>query len=353
MTGHIELRDVSKRFGDAAAVTALSLSVPKGEMVSLLGPSGCGKTTTLNLVAGFLQPDEGTILIGGKPVHDQPPYRRNLGMVFQNFALFPHLTVFQNVAFGLRMRGDRPAEIERRVREALAMVELSGFDNRYRGELSGGQSQRVALARAIVVEPIALLLDEPFSALDANLREQMRSEVRAIQQRIGITTIFVTHDQSEALAMSDRVVVMSRGRIEQAGTPQEIYNRSANTFVARFVGQMNLLKGVVVEKSADSAIVLAGQLRLEVGDARALTAGEAVTVGLRPESIRIVSEDQEGFAGSVTEAAFLGATTQCVVDVQGVQLKVQAQNSRRYQPVGPGAPVKVAWNREDVHVVAA
>jgi putative spermidine/putrescine transport system ATP-binding protein len=350
MSAHIELRDVSKRFGGTAAVERVSLRVQQGELVSLLGPSGCGKTTTLNLIAGFLDPDEGQIVINGKSVGGVPPYRRNLGMVYQNFALFPHMTVFDNVAFGLKMRRVPNDEIRTRVEEALALVELGGHAQRYRSELSGGQSQRVALARALVVRPTALLLDEPFSSLDANLREQLRVEVRAIQQRVGITTIFVTHDQSEALAMSDQVVVMNKGRIEQSGSPTEVYNGSANTFVARFVGQTNLLEGAIIESAGGHCTVGVGPLRIRTR-AAAGAIGKAVTVGIRPEAIVVdpgIAMDNVLDATLVHET-FLGAITHCLVDVRGIPLRVQLQNARVGRAAG--SSLRVGWNAASAHVI--
>lgn len=350
MTAHIELRDVAKRFGATAAVHSLSLSVRKGELVSLLGPSGCGKTTTLNLIAGFLDPDEGDIVIDGRPVTDIPPYRRNLGMVFQNFALFPHMTVFDNVAFGLNMRKLGRREIETRVGEALELVELGGYRGRYRSELSGGQCQRVALARALVVQPTALLLDEPFSSLDANLREQLRLEVRAIQQRVGITTIFVTHDQAEALAMSDQIVVMNKGRIEQVGTPGEVYHASSNEFVARFVGQTNLLKGTLVGCSDGRCTVQIGPLRVRAQMRGSRASGEA-TIGLRPEAIRLDPEDEceNRFEATLVQQTFLGATTHCVLDLEGVPLRLQLQNMQI--ATAPGGRILVGWKADSAHVI--
>jgi len=228
----VELREVTKRFGRAVAVNQLSLDVRAGEFLTLLGPSGCGKTTTLNIVAGFLDPDEGTIALRGRQVNFLPPFQRDTSMVFQSYALFPHMTNFENVAFGLRMRGVSDGDIKRRVLQSLEQVQLAGLDDRYPRQLSGGQQQRVALARAIVTEPTVLLLDEPLSNLDLKLRESMRLELKALQHRLGLTTIYVTHDQSEALVMSDRIVVMHQGRAEQVGTPLDIYERPATPFVA-------------------------------------------------------------------------------------------------------------------------
>jgi putative spermidine/putrescine transport system ATP-binding protein len=239
------LQGLRKRYGDREVVCGVDLTIARGELVCLLGPSGCGKTTTLNLVAGFAEPDAGSILVDGHAVERLPPHRRNMGMVFQNYALFPHLSAFENIAFGLRLRKLPTDEIERKVQSTLALTHLEGFERSLPRELSGGQQQRVALARALVIEPTVLLLDEPFSNLDAKLRRTMRDEVRQIQQRIGITTIFVTHDQEEALAISDRVAVMSGGAIEDVGTPFAIYHRPRSRFVASFVGDLNEIPGPI------------------------------------------------------------------------------------------------------------
>ena len=237
----VSLTNIVKRFGDFTAVHKMSLDIAEGSFVTLLGPSGCGKTTTLRMIAGLLDPSEGEIAIKGKRVNDVPIHKRNLGLVFQNYALFPHKTVADNVAFGLKYRNVGKEEMRRKVADALELVQLPDLGGRYPKELSGGQQQRIALARAIVIEPDVLLLDEPLSALDANLREDMRVELKRIQQRIGVTTVFVTHDQTEALAMSDQIIVMSKGRVEQVGAPEEVYNTPASEFVAQFLGASNLL----------------------------------------------------------------------------------------------------------------
>ncbi len=242
---YLKLQGLRKRYGDREVVCGVDLPIARGELVCLLGPSGCGKTTTLNLVAGFAEPDAGSIVVDGHAVERLPPHRRNMGMVFQNYALFPHLNAFENIAFGLHLRKLSAGEIERKVRSALALTHLEGFERSLPRELSGGQQQRVALARALVIEPTVLLLDEPFSNLDAKLRRTMRDEVREIQKRTGITTIFVTHDQEEALAISDRVAVMSDGTIEDVGTPFAIYHRPRSRFVASFVGDLNEIPGPI------------------------------------------------------------------------------------------------------------
>lgn len=253
----VTLSNIVKRFGTFTAVHRMSLDIPDGSFVTLLGPSGCGKTTTLRMIAGLLDPTEGDISIKGRRINDVPIHKRNLGIVFQNYALFPHRTVAENVAFGLKYRGVARPEIERRVQAALELVQLPHLAGRYPAALSGGQQQRIALARAVVIEPDVLLLDEPLSALDANLREDMRVELKNIQKRIGVTSVFVTHDQSEALAMSDSIIVMSDGRVEQVGPPEEVYNTPATEFVARFLGAANILR-------ADCVGVQGGEVGIEV-----------------------------------------------------------------------------------------
>ncbi|RKT32824.1 putative spermidine/putrescine transport system ATP-binding protein [Roseovarius halotolerans] len=251
----VTLNNIVKRFGNFTAVHRSSLEIAEGAFVTLLGPSGCGKTTNLRMIAGLLDPTEGEILIGGKRVNDVPIHKRNLGLVFQNYALFPHKTVAENVAFGLKYRDVPSSDIPRRVQEALELVQLPDVGDRYPKALSGGQQQRIALARAIVIEPDVLLLDEPLSALDANLREDMRVELKRIQERIGVTTVFVTHDQSEALAMSDQIVVMSAGRVEQVGAPEEVYNTPSSEFVANFLGASNILEGKCTDIGADKVAI--------------------------------------------------------------------------------------------------
>ena len=251
----VHLKNIVKRFGSFTAVHRTSLEIPEGAFVTLLGPSGCGKTTNLRMIAGLLDPSEGAIEIGGRRVNDVPIHRRNLGLVFQNYALFPHKTVAENVAFGLKYRDVAKADIPAKVQAALELVRLPQMGGRYPRELSGGQQQRIALARAIVIEPDVLLLDEPLSALDANLREDMRVELKRIQDQIGVTTVFVTHDQSEALAMSDRIVVMSNGRVEQVGAPQEVYNTPASAFVATFLGASNILEARCTERANGTAVL--------------------------------------------------------------------------------------------------
>lgn len=285
----VRLDGVIKRFGDVVALHELSLPVMRGELMTLLGPSGCGKTTVLNLVAGFFGTDGGEILIDGKRVNDVPTYRREIGMMFQNYALFPHMTVAANVAYGLKMRGLAKADVTRRVTDALALVKLAGYEDRRPRQLSGGQQQRVALARALVIDPKVLLLDEPFSALDKNLRASMQVELRDIQRKLGVTTIFVTHDQSEALSLSDRLAVMSEGRIRQLGTPEDVYRRPSDRFVASFVGDTNVLRGRLDRIDESHAIVAVGTARIKVpaGPLRGVAASAPVDLFMRPEQLAV------------------------------------------------------------------
>lgn len=295
----VRLDGVLKRFGDAIALHKISLIINEGEFITLLGPSGCGKTTLLNLMAGFTETDGGEIFIDGDLVTEIPPYQREIGIVFQNYALFPHMTVEKNVGYGLRMRGVSKAEIAGRVEQALALVKLAGYGHRKPRELSGGQQQRVALARALVIRPKVLLLDEPFSALDKNLRLSMQVELKAIQRKLGVTTVFVTHDQGEALSMSDRVVVMSAGHVRQIGTPDEIYRRPQDPFVASFVGDVNILPGRYAGRD-HAAVVESGGNALRIPAERVQAAvGDRLDIYVRPENIQL---------GPLGAHSFLSAT---------------------------------------------
>jgi putative spermidine/putrescine transport system ATP-binding protein len=341
----VSLQHVTKRYGDVVAVSDVTLTIKHGEFVALLGPSGCGKTTTLQMLAGFVEATSGDILIDGKPMRGIPPHKRNIGVVFQSYALFPHLNVVDNVAFGLKMRNVAPPEIAERVRRALDLVQLTGLDRRYPRELSGGQQQRVALARALVIEPSVLLLDEPLSNLDANLREQMRFEIREIQKRIGITTVFVTHDQTEAMAAADRMVVMSKGEIRQVGTAQEIYERPHDLFVATFIGQANILRGTVAAvRGAEADIALdIGERVVARHDGKA-RAGDLTTLALRPEDLELAAEAQPGMnniRGTVVRANYLGAATNAGVRVGETTLVVSIPRGRG--AVKEGEPVVVRW----------
>jgi len=310
----VTLRGLTKRFGpEVAAVSDLTLEVRHGEVVSLLGPSGCGKTTTLRLVAGFLEPDAGEIWVGERrlsgPGEAVPPERRGMSMIFQSYAIWPHRTVAENVGYGLKFRDVPRADVPRRVRDALALVRLEPLAERYPGELSGGQQQRVALARALVVEPQILLLDEPLSNLDANLREEMRFEIRRLHEALHITTLYVTHDQAEAMVTSDRIAVMRDGRIEQVGTARDVYERPATAFVAQFVGRTNLLRGTL---EAGERVRLGHGLALRVADPRGVAPGAAVAVSVRPHRIVVAPDARAGergwnvLAGRVARVVYFG-----------------------------------------------
>lgn len=290
----VKLEGVTKRFGTVAALREAHLSVRRGELMALLGPSGCGKTTLLNLVAGFFPPDEGDVTIDQRRVNNVPTYKREIGIMFQNYALFPHMTVAANVGYGLRMRGVGKAEIKRRVADALALVRLSGVEDRKPRQLSGGQQQRVAIARALVINPKVLLLDEPFSALDRNLRTSMQIELKEIQRKLGVTTIFVTHDQGEALSLADRIAVMSEGRICQIGTPQEIYRRPSERFVVGFVGDVNVLRGRLDSRDGDQASVQIGaatRVKVAATALGTLACGGPVDLFVRPEQLHVGADD--------------------------------------------------------------
>ena len=304
----VELQGCTKDYGGVRAVDALDLAIFEGEFLSLLGPSGCGKTTTLSLIAGFVEPTAGRILIDGEDVTGRPAHLRGLGVVFQSYALFPHLSVFENVAFGLRERRVPAAEIGRRVNDALELVRLDRLGRQRPAELSGGMQQRVALARALVYRPRVVLLDEPLAALDKKLREGMRDELRAIQRSVGITTVFVTHDQAEALGLSDRIAVMSRGRIEQLGAPREIYERPANRFVADFIGASTVLRGRAV---ARDLVAIAPGLTIRVAAGEALRTGEEVELAIRPERVRLAGGPGEGTAEARVEGlVYQGSLTE-------------------------------------------
>jgi putative spermidine/putrescine transport system ATP-binding protein/spermidine/putrescine transport system ATP-binding protein len=336
----VRLAAVRKSFGAVVAVDNVELEIPRGTIFSLLGPSGCGKTTTLRLIAGFEQPDAGEVYIRGERVTAVPPYRRNFSMVFQSYALFPHLSVAENVAFGLRMRGIAGADRRRAVGEALDLVQLGPLADRYPRQLSGGQQQRVALARAIVVQPAVLLLDEPLGALDRMLREEMQLELRSLQQRLGITAVFVTHDQEEALTLSDLVAVMRNGVIEQVGAPREIYDRPRNEFVAGFLGASNFVDGTIVAREGGTAIVetAAGRAPL-LGD---VAVGERVRIAIRPERLRI-GRDGSGLPARVRDIVYRGPVTHFYLDSASGPLISYQQNAGTTD-WAVGDEVRCAWD---------
>ncbi|SCE72078.1 iron(III) transport system ATP-binding protein [Micromonospora matsumotoense] len=352
----VTLESVSKRFaraGDTAAVDDVDISIAAGEFFTLLGPSGCGKTTTLRMVAGFYFPTSGRIRFGTEDVTHRPPNKRDTGMVFQNYALFPHMSVAQNVAYGLKIRKVGRAESARRIDEALGQVHLAGYGDRRIDQLSGGQQQRVALARALVIRPRTLLLDEPLSNLDAKLREETRVEIRRIQQEAGTTAIYVTHDQAEAMAMSDRIAVMESGRVRQIGAPQEIYHRPATAFVARFIGRSNVLDLPVVTAAAETVTV-----GLPDGSETAVTApvdhglraGDTALVSVRPEHLGLTSPTEAGaLTGRVTEVEFTGMATNLVVEVAGEPVQVAAIDVPAGTAVGDQVGLRL--NRQRMWVV--
>jgi putative spermidine/putrescine transport system ATP-binding protein len=348
----LTVRGAVKRFGAVTALAGVDLDVAEGELLTILGPSGSGKTTLLKVVAGFEVPDEGSVQLGSVDVTLAPPRARDVGMVFQNYALFPHLTVAQNVAFPLEMRRVPKAERQSRVADALALVELSGYETRLPRQLSGGQQQRVALARSIVFNPRLLLLDEPFGALDRKLREAMQLEVRRLQRRLKLTTLFITHDQEEALILSDRIAVMNAGRLEQIGTPSEVYARPATRFVADFVGESNLFDGVA-ERGATAEVPGLGRLILS---AQAGTPGARVTLLLRPEALRTGGAAvplPNRATGRVVETVFLGLSVKLRIQPEGgpellVRLPLRPSEP---PPALEGEIVTVGFAPEDVHVI--
>jgi ABC-type Fe3+/spermidine/putrescine transport system ATPase subunit len=340
----VEFRDIDISYGRFTAVRDFSLTIRKGNFVTLLGPSGCGKTTILRSIAGLVDISNGQISIGGKRVDDIPIYKRNIGLVFQNYALFPHKNVFDNVAFGLKYRNVPKAEIVRKVGKALEMVRLPGSETKLPSQLSGGQQQRIALARAIVFEPEVLLLDEPLSALDANMREDMRVEIKKIQREIGITAIFVTHDQEEALSMSDLIVVMNAGMIEQIGSPERVYDEPATGFVANFLGKANMLSGSVTAMDGEMATVtLASGHVIKAAASRPLTPRSSVTVVVRPQKLLIgAARATNRLAGRIVSSSYLGGNAVYEIDIGGDTI-VRANTLIDGRALREGEPVDVGF----------
>ena len=357
----VRLVDVVKRFGDAVAVDHIDLEVQDGEFFSLLGPSGCGKTTTLRMIGGFEEPTSGLIELQGEDVTWLPPFKRNVNTVFQNYALFPHLTIFDNVAFGLRRRGVRESEVKSRVGEMLQLVELPGFERRKPTQISGGQAQRVALARALINRPAVLLLDEPLGALDLKLRKQMQVELKRIQQEVGITFIYVTHDQEEAMTMSDRIAVMNRGRYEQLGDPESLYERPTTRFVAGFLGISNLLAGEVLGTDGRYATVRLADDTNILAPSSMIGGQTKVSIGVRPEKIRLREATESAPAGHnqlpgvVRDASYIGVSTQYQVEGRGgMRLTIYEQNverATRSELWTPGEQVLVTWLPDHSFVV--
>ena len=337
----VELRNVSKSFNGEQVLKGINLSIHDGEFVTLLGPSGCGKTTSLRIIGGFTQPDEGDVLFMGKKINDVPPYKRELNTVFQKYALFTHLDVFENVAFGLRLKKTKEEEIVRRVREMLALVNLEGFESRSVDLLSGGQQQRVAIARALINEPKVLLLDEPLGALDLKLRKEMQIELKKIQRRLGITFIYVTHDQEEALTMSDTVVVMNGGIIQQIGSPVDIYNEPVNAFTANFIGESNIVDGIMRE---DYKVSFA--CHDYVCEDFGFDKDEEVDIVIRPEDIKVIEPEEGIMCGVVTSVIFKGVHYEMMIAAEGIDWKAQATT---FSPVGTKVGMKITPN--DIHVM--
>jgi spermidine/putrescine transport system ATP-binding protein len=353
----VGLYGVTKRFGDMVAVDDVTIEVAPGEFFSLLGPSGCGKTTSLRMIAGFEEPDEGRVMLTGNDIGGVPPYRRNVNTVFQSYALFPHLTVAENVAFGLKRKKIPKRDIKDRVKHYLDLVELPGYDERRPSQLSGGQQQRVALARALVNEPAVLLLDEPLGALDLKLRKQMQLELMRIQREVGVTFIYVTHDQEEALVMSDRIAVMSQGRVEQIGFPEDIYERPATRFVAGFIGTSNIIEAEVTGRVGDFLEVASApgdRLLVSAPEGRSVSVGEKLAFTVRPEKLRVATTDEQvadqlcTVAGTVVDVVYQGVSTQLVIRTDaGITLVAFRQNSERVSDAGvPGSRVRLVWNPE-------
>jgi putative spermidine/putrescine transport system ATP-binding protein len=348
---------INKRYGQLHILKDISIPIGEGEFVSLLGPSGCGKTTTLRCIAGFERPDSGRILFGTRDVTAALPEKRDIGMVFQSYALFPHMTVAENLAFGLEARRIAPAERRRRIGEVLSMVRLEGYDQRFPRELSGGQQQRVALARALVIEPSVLLLDEPLANLDATLRDEMRFFIRDLQQRVGITSVYVTHDQSEAMVMSDRIVVMNAGEIDQFGAPREIYERPASARVAAFIGRSNTLGGAIAEAlGGESYRIATSSGAIGAEGPAGLPSGTAVQVMIRPENIRIAEAGEENdgdnrIGGTVIASIYQGSANQLSVRLaSGDAVTVDVAGRRLIEP---GAAIALRFSPRDAWLLAS
>jgi putative spermidine/putrescine transport system ATP-binding protein len=357
----VEIKGAFKQFGANVVLNGIDLEVKQGELLTLLGPSGCGKSTTLNLIAGFLDPDRGEVHIKGNNVTKVPPYKRDLGMVFQTYSLFPHMTVYENLSFGLKLRKVGKAEQKKKISKALELVKMSGLENRYPRELSGGQRQRVAISRALVVEPELLLLDEPLSNLDAKLRHELRAEIKRLQKEIGVTTIFVTHDQEEALSMSDRVVVMNAGKIEQISTPTEIYNHPKTEFVFQFIGKSNCFEGNVSAVDKRKVAVKIGSDITHVdtnnvmGNESDLKTGDEVKLYIRPEKLQIVSLDEKSSSpldfhrAKISQMNYLGTSWEINVLLQGksIQVLTSAIDSSWQN----GSEVLIGWSPSEVMLV--
>jgi spermidine/putrescine transport system ATP-binding protein len=354
MPGEVSLVDLVKKFGEVSAVAGINVDMPSGEFFSMLGPSGCGKTTTLRMIAGFEQPTQGKILLDGSDMAFTPPHKRNVNTVFQNYALFPHLNVFDNVAFGLRRQKVGKQELRQRVGEALGLVQLNGFEKRKPGQMSGGQQQRVALARALVLKPAVLLLDEPLGALDAKLRKALQIELKSLQQQVGITFVYVTHDQEEALTMSDRIAVMSDGRVEQVGPPQEVYEEPTTTFVADFLGVSNLMTVAARGESNGRCRVALGDFELYAANGDVSTTGDTRMV-IRPERVHLEPHESTGenrVPAMVERVVYLGNANQIIMGLaHGERIQALVQNTGDELAYRQGDPVKAYMPAEALRVL--
>ena len=345
----VRLERLTKRFDDVVAVDDISLEIERGHFFALLGPSGCGKTTTLRMIGGFEEPSAGRIYLGDRDVGKLPSYKRDVNTVFQSYALFPHLSIFENIAFGLRRQGVKGDDLKRRTLDALELVGLAGLEKRRPRQLSGGQQQRIALARALVNRPRVLLLDEPLGALDLKLRKQMQLELKSIQHEVGITFIHVTHDQEEAMTMADQIVVMSHGRIEQIGSPEKLYEEPATAFVAGFLGVSNLLAGTV---AGDDRVSLDGGMQIAVPHAALGGRTGRVAVGIRPEKIRVGDAEPNRLTGKVSESAYIGVSTQYIVETTAGAISIYVQNERAGATgLAVGEELTLSWSPESTFVV--
>ena len=351
----VRLTGVAKRFGESVAVDDLTLDIYEGEFFSLLGPSGCGKTTTLRMIAGFEQTTEGEISVAGEPVQGVPPYRRPVNTVFQSYAIFPHLNVFDNVAFGLRRTGVKGDELGQRVTEACEMVQLGGFEQRKPRMLSGGQQQRVALARALVNRPKVLLLDEPLGALDLKLRKEMQLELKNLQHEVGITFIYVTHDQEEALTMSDRIAVMNEGVVQQIAGPATLYETPKNRFVANFIGQTNLFSGTVESVNGDRVTLIApngAKIEAIVQEENGIKTGDAAHAAVRPEKVRFGNAGDNVCTGTIKQVVYLGMSTQYITEIPGGEkLVLYQQNAHDASGFEVGEEIFLAWDAENCLII--
>mgnify|MGYP006280287477 CR=1 FL=1 len=352
---NLELINLKKSFNGQVAVLDTNLKISSGEFFSFLGPSGCGKTTTLRMIAGFVRPDSGEILINDENIINHPPEKRQLGIVFQNYAIFPHMTVGQNIAFGLKLRNLDPVNIERQVGDALRQVGLLGYENRYQRELSGGEQQRVALARVLVIKPRILLLDEPLSALDKNLREEMKYWIKDLQRSLGITTIYVTHDQGEALTMSDRIGVMNKARVEQVGTPVDIYERPANLFVTSFIGHSNLIEGKIVECGNGRAKLDIGEGNIVEGSTRVkLTIGDKAKLILRPENIIVNEKNSLGSSkkiATIISKNYLGSLIRYQIQFANNVIVAEVLNQGSSIQHEPNSFVEISWQENNTEIL--